>query len=157
MNGVFPMYINQIYYEELAKNVEDVLLRYNLPKIKTLEKSGAGKSFISNIRGKNSFPSIQKFIALSDFTGISIDEFLGRIEPSNNAINGNVSGSAFFQGTNQGTVSLNGSKEMSKEEIDLFRIFDKLDGKRRHEVLTLVYALEGEFEAQNQKGKSVLE
>ena len=62
-----------------------------------------------------------------------------------NQINGNVTGGNFIQSVNKGTVSFNGLSETSKEEADLVRIFDMLDGKRRNKLLNLAYTLEDEF------------
>lgn len=70
--------LNLPNHDELANNIEEVLKQLNKPKTKTLEESGVGKSFISNIRSGKQFPGIDKFVMLANHLNIPIDRLLGR-------------------------------------------------------------------------------
>lgn len=89
----------------------------------------------------------ENFTSCFRFTqkGLSVlnDNFNG-FKDIKNAINGDVSGSAFVQGVNNGTVSLDSPRKLTDEETELLKIFSKLDVKSRHKLLALAFSLDEE-------------
>lgn len=85
---------------------------------------------------------------IADYLNCSVDYLLGRTdEPStvSNVIGGNVTGGAVVQGYHNSNVTVNSSeRKLTDEEIELLRLFNSLDVKRRIKLLDYGFALEDE-------------
>ena len=100
------------------------------------------------LKNKNRNLRSDALIRIADYFDVSVDYLLGRSESRNQTVNGNISKSAFVQGTNQGTVSYTDSKTCNIES-NLHRIFEKLDFEGQLKLLNLAYTLETEFMERN--------
>ena len=86
--------------------------------------------------------SVQYLLCETDDPNPSADK-----SQSNIFDNRSISGGMVLQGTNNsGTLTINGSqKELSGEVIELIRIYDSLDVKRRHKLMEMAFRLEEEM------------
>lgn len=92
-------------------------------------------------------PKCDIVVSLSQKLGISADFLLGLAPPQNNTFNGDISGGAFVQGINNGTVAVTHSGQelrLSAEANELVNIYEKLDIKQRHKLMDLAFKLEDE-------------
>lgn len=88
-------------------------------------------------------PEQETAVALADYFGVSLDFLLGRTtDRTNSYVANNISGSNLVQGN--GFVNIGEDKCASKEETELFRIFQKLDVRRRLKLLSFAIELEDE-------------
>jgi transcriptional regulator with XRE-family HTH domain len=132
----------------LIKNFKDVfieLLQKNNVTAYDLHKSTSiSQGLLSDYKKGRSTPTSENLIKIADYFGVSIDYLLGHADAPVNTINGDVSGSAFVQGVNNGTVSLDSPRKLTDEETELLKIFSKLDVKSRHKLLALAFSLDEE-------------
>lgn len=110
------------------------------------EKLGVVPSTIGKYeKVKNSYPSVEVLIKLSDFFNVSIDYLLKGKEtlPSvENNIHGLMSNSPFIQ-ANHGGVVYNGDSTISPEALELLHIYENLSGRDRLKLLNFAIDLEG--------------
>ena len=107
------------------------------------EKLGVVPSTIGKYeKVKDSYPSIEVLIKLSDFFSVSTDYLLKGVEPTGNNINGSLSNSPFIQ-ANHGGVVYNGDSTISPEALELLRIYENLSGRSRLKLLNFAVELEG--------------
>lgn len=110
------------------------------------EKLGVVPSTIGKYeKVKNSYPSVEVLIKMSDFFQVSIDYLLKGVAPTGNVennINGSLSNSPFIQ-ANHGGVVYNGDSTISPEALELLRIYENLNGRSRLKLLNFAVDLEG--------------
>ena len=70
------------YKQILAENVHQLATQKGIGKTEACVKSGAGRSFISNMIGKDQDPSFDKVLNLAEYFNVSIDYLVGRSEKS---------------------------------------------------------------------------
>lgn len=63
--------------EELIEKIDLLSSRNGISRSKALIDSGVGKDFISDIKRKNTTPSIKKLQMLADYFNVSTDYLLG--------------------------------------------------------------------------------
>ena len=85
-------------------------------------------------------PSMKNLQILADYFRVSTDYFLG------NTISA-PGGVVLVQSQNTGEITVGQTKEVSVEQLELIRIYDVLDVKRRHKLMNTAFALEEEINA----------
>lgn len=93
-------------------------------------------------------PRIETLTKIADYLNCSVDYLLGRTEELSavsNVIDGNVTGGAVVQGSNNSNITVNSSeRKLTDEENELLRLFNALDVKHRVKLLDYGFALEDE-------------
>lgn len=134
--------------ERLVKLRKDrSITQADLAKHLGIERTTYGKYETSGIQ-----PPVEIIIKLAEFYDISTDFLLGREKRPDGS--GFASGNAIVNGVNghnTGTVTVtvtNGethSRELSKEEQEILRIYSELDAKSRHKMFDGILEIEDEF------------
>lgn len=70
------------YKQILAENIKRLASQRGIKKTEACVASGAGKSFISNMIGKDQAPSFDKVLQLAQYFDVSIDYLIGYNEHS---------------------------------------------------------------------------
>lgn len=94
-------------------------------------------------RTPKAYPSIDALLKISDFFNVSTDFLLkgvSSLQPVENNISGNANINSFIQ-ANHGGVAYHG-KELSPEATELVSIYEKLNGRKRFELLKFAMELE---------------
>lgn len=106
-------------------------------------------------RMPKAYPSIDVLLKISDLFNVTTDFLLKGIKPvSENSINAAMHNSSFVQ-TNHGGIVWN-SRELSPEATELIRVYEKLNGRKRFELLKFAVELEdstNENKLENKKSK----
>lgn len=90
--------------------------------------------------GKNT-PDAQSSRKLAEYFGVSLDYLLGRTNNRNTSYYAsNISDSNFVQGS--GSVTIEQSELLSKEESEILRIFRNLDVRGRTKLLNFAFEIE---------------
>ncbi len=132
----------------LENRIMSLAAEKKLSKNKLLDNIGLGKSLFDNMK-KGKIPSIDRVTRIADYFGCSVDYLLGRTdEPSlsSNVIGGDISGGTVVQGTHHSSVVIHNGNErtLTDEEVELLRLFNAVDVKRRMKLLNLAFSLEEE-------------
>ena len=126
---------------------KDLCKSKNIKMETLLTDCGLGINAIRQINEKKGMGSYS-LARIADYLSCSVDYLLGRTdEPStiSNVIGGNVTGGAVVQGYHNSNVTVNSSeRKLTDEEIELLRLFNSLDVKRRIKLLDYGFALEDE-------------
>lgn len=132
--------------EDFGERLRKLRVAQNLTQHQLGEKLGVVPSTVGKYeKVKDSYPSVEVLIKLSDFFNVSLDYLLkgapaaGTVE---NNINGMMSNSPFIQ-ANHGGVVYNGDGAISPEALELLRIYEKLGGRDRLKLLNFAVDLEG--------------
>lgn len=127
--------------------IKDLCKSKNIKMETLLTDCGLGINAIRQINEKKGMGSYS-LARIADYLSCSVDYLLGRTdEPStiSNVIGGNVTGGAVVQGYHNSNVTVNSSeRKLTDEEIELLRLFNSLDVKRRIKLLDYGFALEDE-------------
>ena len=105
-------------------------------------------------RMPKSYPSIEVLLKISDLFNVTTDYLLKGIKPPESSINASLHNSSFVQ-TNHGGIVLN-NKELSPEATELIHVYEKLNGRKRFELLRFAVELEGssdDAKPENKKAK----
>ena len=98
------------------------------------------ESLLGRYKNGKVSPSMKNLQILADYFKVSTDYFLG----------GSISapgGVVLVQSQNSGEISVDKTTQISAEQLELIRIHDILDVKRRHKLMDTAFALEEEFKA----------
>lgn len=88
-------------------------------------------------------PDTQTSKNLAEFFNVTIDYLLGQSEDNSGIYYANnIKGSNFVQGN--GSVTIDGKSEISKEEAEILRIYNDLDVRGRNKLLNFAFELEDE-------------
>lgn len=102
--------------------------------------------------GIQSYPRVEVLIKIAEYFNVSIDYLVRGIESAatfENHISGSLTNSALIQSSNCGVVYGGGKYlSLSPETLELLRIYEAFDGRRRLELLK--YAVELENASKNQ-------
>ncbi len=118
-------------------------------KPNTIAKAIGLSTAISTKWKNGSIPNGEALVKIADYLGCSVDYLLGRTdEPSlsSNVIGGDVTGGTVVQGTHHSSVVIHNGNErtLTDEEVELLRLFNAVDVKRRMKLLNLAFSLEEE-------------
>lgn len=135
----------------LEERIMNLAAAKNLSKNKLLAEAGLGKSLFDTMK-KGKIPSVDRISQIADYLGCSVDYLLGRTdEPSlsSNIIGGDVTGGTVVQGTHHSSVVVHngGERTLTDEEVELLRLFNAVDVKRRMKLLNFAFALEEEVKS----------
>lgn len=103
------------------------------------------------------YPSIEVLLKISDFFNVMMDFLLKGTKPAQfaeNNINAALHNNSFVQ-TNHGGIVWNG-RELSPEITELISVYEKLNGRKRFELLKFAIELEdseNEFKSSDKKSK----
>lgn len=132
--------------DDFGERLRKLRVAQDLTQQQLGEKLGVVPSTIGKYeKVKDSYPSIEVLIKLSDFFRVSTDYLLKGVEPTGNVennINGSLSNSPFIQ-ANHGGVVYNGDSTISPEALELLRIYENLSGRSRLKLLNFAVELEG--------------
>ena len=133
--------------DDFGERLRKLRVAQDLTQQQLGEKLGVVPSTIGKYeKVKDSYPSIEVLIKLSDFFSVSTDYLLKGVEPPTgnveNNINGSLSNSPFIQ-ANHGGVVYNGDSTISPEALELLRIYENLSGRSRLKLLNFAVELEG--------------
>lgn len=132
--------------DDFGERLRKLRVAQDLTQQQLGEKLGVVSSTIGKYeKVKDSYPSIEVLIKLSDFFSVSTDYLLKGVEPTGNVennINGSLSNSPFIQ-ANHGGVVYNGDSTISPEALELLRIYENLSGRSRLKLLNFAVELEG--------------
>lgn len=132
--------------DDFGERLRKLRVAQDLTQQQLGEKLGVVPSTIGKYeKVKNSYPSVEVLIKLSDFFSVSLDYLLKGVEPTGNVennINGSLSNSPFIQ-ANHGGVVYNGDSTISPEALELLRIYENLNGRNRLKLLNFAVDLEG--------------
>lgn len=132
--------------DDFGERLRKLRVAQDLTQQQLGEKLGVVPSTIGKYeKVKDSYPSIEVLIKLSDFFSVSTDYLLKGVEPIGNVennINGSLSNSPFIQ-ANHGGVVYNGDSTISPEALELLRIYENLSGRNRLKLLNFAVELEG--------------
>lgn len=133
--------------QEIANRIKLMIKSNGISQKTMLTECGLGINTISQMSKGNDMLS-KNLARIADYLNCSVDYLLGRTdEPStvSNVIGGNVTGGAVVQGYHNSNVTVNSSeRKLTDEEIELLRLFNSLDVKRRIKLLDYGFALEDE-------------
>ena len=108
-------------------------------------------------RTPKAYPSIDALLKISDFFNVSTDFLLKGIYPSRlveNNISGDASINSFVQANHGGVVCH--ARELSPEVMELVKVYENLNGRKRFELLKFAMELEertNEDKADDKKSK----
>lgn len=132
--------------DDFGERLRKLRVAQDLTQQQLGEKLGVVPSTIGKYeKVKDSYPSIEVLIKLSDFFSVSTDYLLKGVELTGNVennINGSLSNSPFIQ-ANHGGVVYNGDSTISPEALELLRIYENLSGRNRLKLLNFAVELEG--------------
>jgi transcriptional regulator with XRE-family HTH domain len=133
---------------EIGKRIFQFLEENRISQVELANATGIPIGTISDWNRKGTNPSSDKISCICEFFKVSAEWLLTGKELEYNASHiGNISGSAFVQGINRGTVTMGSEKkEFSKEALELAEIHDLLDLERRHRLIGLALELKKEIE-----------
>lgn len=133
--------------DDFGERLRKLRVAQNLTQQQLGESLGVVPSTIGKYeKVRDSYPSVEVLIKLSDFFNVSIDYLLkGReILPSVENNIGSMSNSPFIQ-ANHGGVVFSGDSAVSPEAMELLNIYESLSGRDRLRLLN--YAVEIERDA----------
>lgn len=130
----------------IGERIHQLLSERGITQKEFAQALGISQSAVSDWKKKSS-PASEHIYKISEFLGVSVEYLLtGKERPAINA--SNISNSAIVQGNNATTLIVrNGEtteRELSDQEIEILRIFNLLDMKRRVQLLSYAYKLEEE-------------
>lgn len=123
----------------------------NISITSLIENCNLSKGFIYEMEKRNKTPLVDKVEAIANYLNCSIDYLLGRtdnpnMQSSTNNISGSVTNSAVVQGTNNANLIINNEKipehKLSKQAIELLKIFNDLNVREQTELLSLAFEIE---------------
>ena len=130
--------------DDFGERLRKLRVAQDLTQQQLGEKLGVVPSTIGKYeKVKDSYPSIEVLIKLSDFFSVSTDYLLKGVEPTGNVennINGSLSNSPFIQAL---PILYNGDSTISPEALELLRIYENLSGRSRLKLLNFAVELEG--------------
>ena len=139
--------------KETAEFIELLVKKKGIPVIKLLSDCELSDRVISNMKS-GSMPSADKLVKIASYLEVSVEYLTGDEQNITNTFdNRSISGGTVFQATsNSGTLNINGNqKELSSEAMELLRIFESLDVKKRHKLMDMAFKLEDEVNSKNLK------
>ena len=128
--------------DDFGERLRKLRLAQDLTQQQLGEKLGVVPSTIGKYeKVKDSYPSVDVLIKLSDFFNVSIDYLLKGREILHSVENniGTISNSPFIQ-ANHGGVIFSGDNAVSPEAMELLNIYESLSGRDRLRLLN--YAIE---------------
>jgi len=123
---------------EIGKRVFLLLGEKRISQTKLAEATGIPVGTISNWNKKSTNPSADKISVIAGFFGVSTEWLLtGEEKNASSTIAGDISGSAFVQGTNRGSVTVHNGREhqISEEAAELLKLYEGLPLKKRVKLL----------------------
>ncbi len=134
--------------QELATLIKNTAKSNGVSVSKMLTDCNLSKNTLSSMLSGGYLPRIETLTKIADYLNCSVDYLLGRTEELSavsNVIDGNVTGGAVVQGSNNSNITVNSSeRKLTDEENELLRLFNALDVKHRVKLLDYGFALEDE-------------
>ncbi|MDR1328862.1 MAG: hypothetical protein LBK23_04605 [Oscillospiraceae bacterium] len=132
--------------QEIAVRITESARQHKISVNKLLLENGLGKSVIDNMKA-GKMPSADRLAIIARALGTDSYYLLGMGTPESLCISGDITSSNVVQGTNQGTLIVRNGNErsISDEEVELLRIYNKLDIRTRHQLMAAAF----EFEKKN--------
>ena len=121
----------------------------NISAFKLTTDLELSNSAISDWKKRKAKPSTEAIVKIAEYFNVSTDYLLTGEEKNGKMTIGDVKSNNGVAGVNApATITLNNgehvTRELSKAEIELLKIYHDLDVKGRHKVLDLVFKLEEE-------------
>ena len=125
----------------------------NISITSLIENCNLSKGFIYEMEKRNKTPSVDKIETIANYLDCSVDYLLGRTDnpekqSTTNSISGSITGNAIVGSTHSSVIidtKQGQESELSKETLEMLQIYESLDLKKRHQVLDLLFKLEGEM------------
>lgn len=132
----------------IGERIHKLLKEKNLTQKALSEAVGISQSAVSDWKTKSQ-PQSELLYKISEFLGVSVEYLLtGKENPVNVNHASNIHNSAIVQGNHATTLIVkNGEiqeRELSEQELELFRIYKALDVKKQTLLLSYAYKLEEE-------------
>ncbi|MCL1999452.1 MAG: helix-turn-helix domain-containing protein [Turicibacter sp.] len=126
----------------ISERLFDYMDKNRITQAELAKGTGINPAVISDWRRKGTNPSANKIISICRFLELNTDWLLtGEISPSTNETVQINNGIAFNRNSSV-TMHQPPKKELTKEKEEILNIYDKLNLKGRHSLLTLLINLE---------------
>lgn len=130
--------------QEIARKIKHIAKSKKIALKTMLSDCELGINLISQLASGQAVTYIN-LAKIADYLDCSVDYLLGRENMVGNN-NGGIVNSPI-----NGAVNIHNGQEhkLTKQEQDLLRIYNAVDGKSQMKIMTLVYNLEDEYKKQN--------
>jgi transcriptional regulator with XRE-family HTH domain len=128
----------------ISERIFELLEQQGISKIELAQGTGINLDKITTWQNNSINPMSDEIAPICNFLGISEHWLLTGDEPaSENSINGNITGSAFVHGENNGVVMIKcyHKHSLSKMEVELLDLFKNLSVDDQYKVYSLAKTL----------------
>lgn len=124
-------------------NIKILRIKKNMTQGELAKQVHVTQTSVSQWESGKTNPDTQTSKKLAEFFNVTIDYLLGQSEDNSGIYYANnIKGSNFVQGN--GSVTIDGKSEISKEEAEILRIYNDLDVRGRNKLLNFAFELEDE-------------
>lgn len=129
--------------QEVANRIKTIAKSKNIAIGKMLSDCGLSKNTLSTMQSAGFLPRIENLIKISDYLDCSIDYLLGR-NFSNSVTNTVDINTNHGVGQINAPVTIKNGQErvLSKQEQDLLRIYNAVDGMCQIDIMKFIYDIE---------------
>lgn len=130
---------------QIVNTIKLICKQKNISITQMLNDCNITKSFIYDLEKRNTSPSCDKLLKISDYLGCSVDYLLGRTNSSNSITNGDISNSSVAQANGDNNrISIQSNIEHPYAEI--IEHLDSLSpAERRHAIADIMDVLESQY------------
>ena len=126
----------------ISERIFDLLSNKNKRQTELAKFVGVRPNTVTDWKSKGSTPSAELIPKISEFLGVSVEYLLtGKEAPVNHASNIHKGNHATTLIVKNGEIQ---ERELSEQELELFRIYKALDVKKQTLLLSYAYKLEEE-------------
>lgn len=124
-------------------NIKILRIKKNMTQGELASQVHVTQTSVSQWESGKTNPDTQTSKKLAEFFNVTIDYLLGQSEDDGGIYYANnIKGNNFVQGN--GSVTIDGRAEISKEETEILRIYNELDVRSRTKLLNYAFELEDE-------------